>query len=75
MCHVHHVCVCASCKIAQAQNDMENVNAEAYAASIKLAVQRLDLYFEDADSAAKICKEKSGRKKKAGPGDHSSMLD
>ena len=44
--------------------DPETVNIDAYKASVRLAMQRLELYREDAESARKLTKEKGGRKKK-----------
>ena len=44
--------------------DVEGVNLVGYKASVTLALQRMDLYKEDAESAKKLTKEKGGKRKK-----------
>ena len=52
--------------------DPETISCTAYAAAVKLATQRMELYREDAETAKKITKQdKSGRgKRKAEAGMH-----
>ena len=52
-------------KLNPRAQDPETVNMRGFQAAVQLAVDRMALYKEDADSATKLTKDKGGRKKKA----------